>query len=197
VGVVVLVLVGAGIVALASGGDDDGGQATGGKGTGSTATTGGQTTETTRRDTPATTAGRPGGPCKAADMTTRVSGSTIRGSSQVVIVALDNTGGRQCTVTGAPSLAFFGLDGRALTVTATEGGGAIRPELTAKEVSIEPGGQASFMMSWSPIGSGCLDVRSFQVTLPGDSKASKVDSSVTVCNRTVNYSPIQAGVITP
>jgi hypothetical protein len=199
--VVVLAIVVGGIVVLASGGDDDDGKQASTTGTtqaGPSDTTDPGTTATTRAETPAKTAGPPGGPCKAADVTPAPGGSTVRGNYQVMVVALENTGGRQCTMDGFPELALLGPGGDALQATVTQGGGGVRPELTQQAVTVDPGARASFVMAWDPVTGSCLDVRSFEITLPGDSKAAKLESSVSVCGGgTVNVSPIQPGVVSP
>ncbi len=65
-------------------------------------------------------------------------------------------------------------------------------------MTVAPGAKASFLMSWNPITDPCLDVRAFDITLPGDAKAVKLESSVNVCGGgAVNISAIQPGVVSP
>ena len=198
--VVVLAVVAVAVVVLASGGNNDEEASTTGTTTrsDSTATTGsGGSTVTTRAgNTTGTTAGRPGGPCKAADVEAAMSGSTVRDVNAVTVVTVTNTGGRPCTINGAPGVQLLGPDDAKVQTTVVQGGGGVRTDLVAKEITVDPGAKASFVMSWDQVSGTCADVRSFDVTLPADSKAVKVKSSVTVCgNGTVNVSPFQPGIV--
>lgn len=195
--IVVVVAVVAGIVALTSGGDGNDEQASTTRDTtaSTTETTGGGSSTTPKTDaTPSTTAGRPGGPCKAADFTANPGSSTVRGPNQVVVVILDNTGGRQCTMNGYPGVEALGSDGKPVGATVAQGGDGIPAELTPQAVTVDPGGKASFVMAWNPVTGTCLDVRSFDITLPGDSKTIPFKSSVNVCDGGIRVSAIQSGV---
>ena len=189
-------------VVLVSGGSDS-------KDSASTATTGspaatvttraGETTPTTKgNDAPTTTAGRPGGPCKAADVDMGMSGATIRDVNAVTVVSVTNTGGRTCTINGFPGVQLLGPDDAKVPTTVTQGGGGVPAGLTAATITLDNGAKASFVMAWDQVNGTCADVRSFDITLPGDSKADNVKSSVTVCgNGTVNVGPFQAGTVSP
>ena len=201
VGAVVLVLaVVVAVVVLASGGSDNKKTATTGTTTpsGSTVTTraGGTTATTRASDATATTAGPPGGPCKAADVDGAMAGSTVRGTNAVSVVSVTNTGKRTCTINGYPGVALLGPNNAKVQTTVAQGGGGVPAGLTAQAISLDPGAKASFVISWDQVSGTCADVRSFDVTLPGDSKVSNVQSSVTVCgNGAVNVSPFQPGTV--
>lgn len=201
IGVVAAVIVAGGIaVALVAGGGDDEQASTSTSTTteAGPAPTGGPDTPATTegKPTPSTTAGKPGGPCKAADLTAVPASSTVRGASQVAVVAFDNTGGRQCTITGYVEVTLLGPGGEKLTATVNHGGDGIPAEVMGETtVTVEPGAKASMVMAWNPITGSCLDVRSFDLTLPGDTKAVNLKSSVSVCGGAINISPVQPGLV--
>lgn len=202
IGVIVAAIVAGGIVvALVAGGGSDDEQASTSTATTTEAgpgpTSGPDTTATTEgKPTPSTTVGKPGGPCKAADVTAVPASSTVRGASQVAVVVLDNTGGRQCTITGYVGVALLGPGGEQLTATVNHGGEGIPAGVMGEAtVTVEPGAQASFVMAWNPITGSCLDVRSFDLTLPGDTKVVRLKSSVNVCGGAINISPVQPGLV--
>ena len=127
-GVVLALVVAVVAVVLVSGGSDSKDSAS----TASTATTGspgatvttraGETTPTTKgNDAPTTTAGRPGGPCKAADVDMGLSGATIRDVNAVTVVSVTNTGGRSCTINGFPGVQLLGPDDAKVQTTRDPG----------------------------------------------------------------------------
>jgi hypothetical protein len=201
VGVAVLAAIAVVAVVVLSGGSDSNDSAsTATTGSGSTVTTpSGATTPNPTgkdKDTTTTTAGRPGGPCKAADVDVAPAGSNVKGANLVSVVSVTNTGGRSCTLEGYPGLAFLGPDDAKLTTNVVQGGGGVPADLGVSTITLENGAKASFVMSWDAVSGSCLDVRSYDVTLPGDSKATNVKSSVTICgNGAVNISPFQNGTV--
>ncbi len=200
VGVAVLAVIVVGAVVLMSGGSDDSNDsastATTGAGTTATTQAGDPTPTTKGNDTPSTTAGRPGGPCKPADIDLAPAGSNPKQATLISVVAVTNTGGRSCTIEGYPGLVFLGPDDAKLTTNVVQGGGGVPADLAVSTVTLEQGATASFVMSWDTITGTCLDVRSIDVTLPGDSKSTNLKSSVSICgDATVNISPFQAGTV--
>jgi len=198
IGVVAVVVVAAVVVGvvLVAGGSDSGDK---NDATASTAAGGGGTALTTVA--PTTNAAKPvkGGICSGKQLVGEQVSSGLNGITQVGVFLFTNQSQTECTVNGSVAVQLLDENGKDLPTTVTTGGGAVPADLAASEVTLAPGGQASVVMTWSPLeipaSPGCSDSRAMKVTMPESEGAVKVEARMKVCaNGALNISPVQAGV---
>jgi hypothetical protein len=203
--VIVVAVVAVGAVLLLSGDDSDDG---GNQASSGTAAPGGETTApdvTTATEAPTTTTNDrqplPSGVCRAGQLTGARAVAGLVVQTQTAVIALTNTSENACRLNGVPGLTITGADGDQPTA-ATPGGGAVPPELVAQDVTLEPGGQASFFMSWIPVAgpgsgdAGCSKGDALKVAPPESNGDVSVDMRITACfGGAINVSPVQPGVI--
>lgn len=196
--VAVVAVVVVAVVLLAGGDDDDGSDRASGS------------------DSPTTTvAAAPGAPpptndaepletgvCSSDQLVAERPSIGLAAQTSVAVFAVTNRSETPCTLNGIPALAIVAADGDQPTVV-TEGGGAIPPELVAQEVTLEPGGQASFQASWVSVpgpGSGdatCSKGDALRVAPPDSDGGVRVEGRITACfGGSINVSPFQPGVLT-
>jgi len=188
--VVVVALVAGGVVLLTGGSDDS----TATPPTSPTTKPGSATVPTTSPVNDAKPVN--GGVCSAEQVIGAQAGSGLSGTNQIAVFTITNNSTNPCTLSGSPTLALVDADGNALPTTVTEGGGAVPADLTLQAVNLDPGAQASFVVTWAPVGNGCENASSVKVTLPNSKGTVKIDASNTVCAAgAVNVSPIQPGVV--
>ena len=204
--VIVVAAIAVGAVLLLSGDDsDDGGG--GAQAAGTTSPEGDATApdETATTNAPTTTTNDrqplPTGVCRVGQLTAQRALAGIVVQTQTAVIAFTNTSENACTLNGAPGLTISAADGDQPTVV-TEGGGAVPPELVAQEVTLEPGGQASFFASWVSVAgpgsgdAGCSKGDALKVAPPESNGDVRADMLITVCfGGSINVSPIQPGVI--
>jgi hypothetical protein len=203
--VIVVAVVAVGAVLLLSGDDSDDGRgnqaagttAPGGEANGSeeTATTSAPTTTTNDRQP------LPTGVCRVGQLTANRALAGLTGQTQTAVIALANASENSCTLNGVPGLTITGADGDQPTVV-SPGGGAVPPELVAQPVTLEPGAQASFFMSWVPVAgpgsgdAGCSKGDALKVAPPESNGDVRAEMRITACfGGSINVSPIQPGVI--
>jgi hypothetical protein len=178
-------------VVLVAGGSDDSST--------KTATSTPQTSAAPLTAPPSTTNGaKPlaGGICSGQQLEGTQMSSGVIGNNQVGVFAFSNQSKTSCTLKGVAKVALVDADGKPLTSTTTTGGGAVPADLTEQDVTLDPGTQASLVLSWVPIGSGCAQVHSVEFTMPSSKGAVTVDTQFTACNSgALNISPMQSGVV--
>jgi hypothetical protein len=194
--VVVVAAIVVGVVLVAGGSDSDDDSATGttARGTGSELTT----------VAPTTNAAKPleGGICSGDQLIGEQVSSGLSGTTQIGVFAFTNQSKTSCTVNGSVTVQLLDDDGKDLPTTVTTGGGAVPADLAAAEVTIEPGGQASVVMSWAPVAgpndtAGCSEAKAMDVVMPESKGAIKLDVRMNVCaGGALNISPVQPGVAT-
>jgi hypothetical protein len=201
--VVAVVAVGAALLLSGDDSDDGGNQASSG-----TAAPGGETTTpdgTAATEAPTTTTNDrqplPTGVCRAGQLSAARTVAGLVAQTQTAVIAFTNTSENACKLNGVPGLVIASPDGDQPTAV-TEGGGAVPAELVAQEVTLEPGGQASFFMSWVPVAgpgsgdAGCSKGDSLKVAPPESNGNVSVAMRITACfGGAINVSPIQPGVI--
>ena len=150
---------------------------------------------------PTTNGAKPvsGGICSGKQLVGDQSSSGLSGTTQTGVFVFTNQSKTECTVNGSVTVQLADENGKDLPTNVTTGGGAVPASLTASEVTLAPGGQASVVMSWSPIAvaatPGCSDAKQIKVTMPGSDSAVKIDTRMNVCaNGALNISPVQTGI---
>ncbi len=204
--VVVVAAIAVGAVLLLSGDDsDDGGGGTQAAGTGPSGETTVAPDGPAETSPPTTTTNDrqplPSGVCRAGQLGATRALAGLEAQTQTAVIALTNTSENACRLNGVPGLAITGADGDQPTVV-TPGGGAVPPELVAQDVMLDPGGQASFFMSWIPVAGpgsgdeGCSKGDALEVAPPESNGNVTADMRITACfGGSINVSPIQPGVI--
>lgn len=191
--VVVVAAIVVGVVVVAGGSDDSSSSKP-------TASSGGSATSGAALTTvaPTTNGAKPlaGGVCSGDQLAGTQVSSGLSGSNQVAVFAFSNQSKTRCTVNGAAAVTLLDASGKKVPSSTTTGGGAVPTNLTPQDVSIDPGAQASLVLTWVPIGSGCSQVRTIEFTMPESKGAVKVDTQFNACNSgALNISPMQPGVV--
>jgi hypothetical protein len=164
------------------------------------------TTTTTTAPVPVSTTsstvpGTPAPPCQGSALAgTEVSFGTAKGEAATVIVALTNTTKAACSLTGYPKLQLLDAKGNTLATTVQNGGSGIPTTLTANTANLGgKGGQASFMLYWSPVPTQsdptCPLAPKMTVSVPGSSKTVSMAAEINACGGIIQASPFQLGVI--
>jgi hypothetical protein len=111
-------------------------------------------------------------------------------------IAIKNTAGQSCTISGYPGLQLVAASGKIPTVVAQSSSVSV-PSEPVTSITIQPGASAYFIIGFSDStgysGETCPTSSSIQITLPGDSNAIPIAESIAPYGGTTQN--LQCGLI--
>jgi hypothetical protein len=125
--------------------------------------------------------------CKGPALTVTDADAIVTPQYRRAIFVL-RTSGAACQLKGYPKVVLRGADGRALAVTARQGGHGLPPEQPAA-ATLSRTTSLSFAVATARDGS-CVDVTALDVTLPGTTTVHRTATDLRVCGSTVGLSPV-------
>lgn len=113
-----------------------------------------------------------------------------------VVVGLRNTATRPCSVTGYPDAQLLAADGRPLPTTVEHGGSPAAPAATPRQVTLRPGGTASFALAYSHIpgstGTACPTADRVAIIPPGAHGQVVLTTPMDPCGGVLHATPVTA-----
>lgn len=163
-----------------------------------TTTTASVSTTTTAAPTTTTTAAptaTPGPPrCHVSQLNIQRSNSAAVPGKAQITYTLTNISSQSCPIIGYPKISLWASNGTAVPIQVNDGAGPTFHLPAPSQVTLSPGGVASFYLGFS-LGNGsnsCVTATTVGITPPNDSSTAKVTQLLAPCGP-LYVSPIEPG----
>lgn len=138
-------------------------------------------------------------PCRGDELSLSAAGGDAGAGNRVSVFALQNTGGRTCSLNGHAGVVLEDAEGRPLGGVRSEAvlGGYYTQGVQPGPVALKPRGRAFFDIAWSALpheGEGervCPKATRVRVTAPGDADPVTLDQAMQPCGGRIRVSPFR------
>ncbi len=141
----------------------------------------------------------PEAPCVGANLRLSVEGGDAGMGNRVTVLALQNTGGQTCSLTGYPNLTLADAGDRTLNAVRAvqESGNYFAQGAAPTPVSLAPQAKAYFDLAWNVVPheaegeKTCPEAKTLRLTAPGDTAVISLPLALTPCGKQVRVSPVR------